>query len=57
MKKTHLPSVLLALAAAVLFGVSAPLSKLLLGEIDPILLASTLYLGSGFGLLIVKSFQ
>jgi drug/metabolite transporter (DMT)-like permease len=35
------------LLAAILFGASAPLSKLLLGEIDPIPLAAFLYLGSG----------
>ncbi len=38
-----------ALLAALLFGASAPLSKLLLGEIDPIPLAAFLYLGSGIG--------
>jgi len=38
-----------ALAAAVLFGASAPLSKLLLGEVEPIPLAALLYLGSGLG--------
>jgi drug/metabolite transporter (DMT)-like permease len=40
-----------ALASAALFGASTPLAKLLLGEISPLLLASVLYLGSGFGLL------
>ena len=39
-----------ALLAAGLFGVSAPLSKLLLGEIHPIPLAALLYLGAGLGL-------
>jgi len=43
-----------ALSAALLFGASAPLSKLLLGEIDPILMASFLYLGSGIGLLLYR---
>lgn len=33
--------------AAVLFGISAPLSKLLLEGIDPIILAGLLYLGAG----------
>jgi drug/metabolite transporter (DMT)-like permease len=47
----------LALLAALLFGISAPLAKLLLGEIDPILLAAFLYLGSGIGLLIIKILQ
>jgi drug/metabolite transporter (DMT)-like permease len=46
---------LLALVAAILFGISAPLSKLLLGEIDPVILAALLYLGSGLGLLIYKA--
>jgi drug/metabolite transporter (DMT)-like permease len=36
-----------------LFGASTPLAKLLLGEIDPWLLAGLLYLGSGVGLGIV----
>lgn len=40
-----------ALLAAVLFGVSAPLSKLLLNDVEPVLLAALLYLGCGFGLL------
>jgi drug/metabolite transporter (DMT)-like permease len=40
----------LALAAAVLFGLSAPAAKMLLGAIDPWLLAGLLYLASGVGL-------
>jgi len=36
-----------ALLAAIFFGASAPLSKLLLGETDPIVLAGLLYIGSG----------
>jgi drug/metabolite transporter (DMT)-like permease len=39
-----------ALVAAVLFGAAMPLSKLLLGDVDPWLLAGLLYLGSGIGL-------
>ena len=39
-----------ALAAAVLFGASTPLAKLLLSDVGPVLLASLLYLGSGLGL-------
>jgi len=46
--------VLLALAAAVLFGVSTPIAKLLLGAgTSPWLLAGLLYLGSGVGLGLV----
>jgi len=44
------PGVPLALASAVLFGAAAPLSKLLLGSVDPWLLAGILYLGAGGGL-------
>lgn len=40
----------LALAAAVLFGLSAPAAKVLAGTVDPWLLAGLLYLGSGIGL-------
>lgn len=51
---THLwPGVPLALGSAVLFGASAPFSKLLLGSMDPWLLAGVLYLGAGIGLAAV----
>jgi len=51
---SHLwPGVPLALASAALFGVSAPLSKLLLGTVAPQLLAGLLYLGAGVGLTVV----
>jgi drug/metabolite transporter (DMT)-like permease len=46
-----------ALFAAVLFGASAPLSKLLLGEIQPVPLAAFLYLGSGSGAFLMLFFQ
>ncbi len=39
-----------ALLAALLFGVSTPLAKLLLGNVSPLLLAALLYIGSGIGL-------
>jgi len=37
-----------------LFGASAPLSKLLFGEVPPTLMASFLYLGSGIGLCLQR---
>lgn len=43
----------LAIAAAILFGASAPFAKLLLTGAAPQLLAGLLYLGSGLGLGIV----
>jgi drug/metabolite transporter (DMT)-like permease len=42
------------LVAAALFGLSAPLSKILLGEVSGVMLASLLYLGSGIGLLFFR---
>jgi drug/metabolite transporter (DMT)-like permease len=47
----------LALAAAALFGISAPFSKILLGAMDPIPLAALLYLGSGLGALVLLGIQ
>jgi drug/metabolite transporter (DMT)-like permease len=42
------------LIAALLFGLSAPLSKLLLADVDPVVLAGLLYLGAGscLGILV-----
>ena len=40
----------MALGSALLFGASAPFAKLLLGEVEPQLLAGLLYLGAGIGL-------
>lgn len=46
------------LASAVLFGVSTPFAKLVLGaSVDPWLLAGMLYLGSGLGLFFFKLTQ
>lgn len=46
----------LALLAALLFGASTPLAKLLLGQMSPQLLAGLLYLGSGLGLAALRLF-
>ncbi|HDQ73911.1 MAG TPA: DMT family transporter [Chloroflexi bacterium] len=46
--------VLEAIAAAVLFGASAPLAKILLDDVEPIPLAAFLYLGSGLGLMLFR---
>ena len=50
-------AVLQALLAAVLFGLSTPVSKLLLREVDPIPLAACLYLGAGIGSWLLFVFQ
>lgn len=44
------PGVPSALVAAVFFGASTPLAKLLVDDVAPVLLAGLLYLGSGLGL-------
>ena len=44
-----------ALAAAVLFGLSTPFAKILVGRVEPVLLAGLLYLGSGIGLTLWRS--
>lgn len=44
------PGVISALAAALLFGSSTPLAKVLLNSVNPWMLAGLLYLGSGVGL-------
>ena len=55
--RANLPFILQALLAAVFFGASAPLSKLLLGEVPPVLMAAFLYLGSGTGITLTKLSQ
>ncbi|OLN28011.1 DMT family transporter [Desulfosporosinus metallidurans] len=57
MKNRKIAPMLKAIIAAALFGASAPISKLLLGEIAPTLMASFLYLGSGIGLFLLRYFQ
>ena len=51
------PGVSAALAAALLFGLGAPLAKPLLGTLSPWLLAGLLYLGSGLGLWLLRRWQ
>ena len=46
-----------ALTAACLFGIGTPLSKLLLAEVSPWLLAALLYLGSGLGLWLMRQIR
>ena len=48
---------LLAIAAAVLFGLSTPAAKAIVGNVHPLLLAGLLYLGSGLGLGITILFR
>jgi drug/metabolite transporter (DMT)-like permease len=49
--------VIFAILAAALFGISTPLAKLLLGSVEPVLLAGLLYVGSGTGLSVVYALR
>ena len=55
--KSNLSFILQALLAALFFGASAPISKLLLGNVPPVLMAAFLYLGSGAGISLIKLAQ
>ena len=55
-KKTVSP-ILFAVLAAGCYSVSAPVSKILLNEVSPTLMAALLYLGAGFGMFIVNLFR
>jgi drug/metabolite transporter (DMT)-like permease len=52
MNKQKIYPVIMVLAASLLFGASTPITKMLLGQIQPVPLAAFLYLGSGLGLTI-----
>lgn len=52
--QTQLRGVALGLLAAALFGVSAPIAKLLLRDLSPVLLAGLFYAGSGAALTVVR---
>jgi drug/metabolite transporter (DMT)-like permease len=47
----------LGLLAAALFGISAPLAKVLLGTLRPQILAGLLYLGAGLGLSLFRALR
>ena len=55
--KANIGFIFQALLAALFFGASAPISKLLLGDVPPVLMAAFLYLGSGAGISLVKLSQ
>ncbi len=55
--KSNFSFILQALLAALFFGASAPISKLLLGDVRPILMAAFLYLGSGTGISLIKLYR
>src|SRR5215212_9814401 len=55
--KSNFSFIIQALMAALFFGASAPISKLLLGNVPPVQMAAFLYLGSGTGISLIKLYQ
>lgn len=55
--KSSKTAILYAILAAVFYGISAPVSKLLLAKLHPTFMAALLYLGAGLGMLVVKGIQ
>ncbi len=49
--------ILLAILAATFYGVSTPISKLLMQELPPAFLAALLYLGAGLGMVVINLFR
>ena len=47
-------AVIYAVLAAVFYGISVPVSKLLLNGVSPVFLAALLYLGAGIGMIVVN---
>lgn len=55
-KNKSMSAVGFAILAALLYGISAPASKLLLKELSPTMMAALLYLGAGLGMLFINIF-
>lgn len=53
LEKRKYKAIFFAILAAALYAISSPVSKLLLKEVPPTLMASFLYLGAGLGMSIV----
>ena len=48
--------IFLALLAATLYALCSPVTKKLLDVVPPMMMASLLYLGTGIGMIVVRSF-
>jgi drug/metabolite transporter (DMT)-like permease len=53
-RRPQLTGATCGIAAALTFGVSTPLTKLLVRDVPPLVLASLLYLGAGLGLSVLR---
>ena len=47
----------LAILAALCYGISIPISKLLLNNVPPVFIAGLVYIGAGFGMLFINLFN
>lgn len=56
MKRKYNIAILGAILSAILYAISLPISKILLKEIPPTLMAALLYLGAGVGMSIIDLF-
>lgn len=54
-RSVHLRGALCGLAAAALFGLSAPLAKRLLGDVRPLMLSGLLYAGGAVALTLIRA--
>ena len=52
--KNKVTAILFALTAAVFYAVNIPFSKILLKDIQPVFMASLLYLGAGIGIFLLS---
>lgn len=55
--KSKPTAIFMAILAAALFGISSPVSKLLLTKVPPALMAALLYFGAGFGMLLISQIR
>ena len=53
MENKRMP-ILYAILAAACYGVSAPVAKLLLDDVPPMMMAAALYLGAGAGMCLLN---
>ena len=57
MTRTQKRAALVAVLAAGLYALSSPLSKLLLKDVSPKMMAALLYLGAGCGMLALQDYR
>ena len=53
MNRKNCVAALSAILAAVFYAINIPASKILLGSIEPVMMAAVLYLGAGIGVGII----